>query len=227
MDSQLLTIKAKKLGVRLSNSRQKRGLSIETLSQWAGVTVEEFEQIERGEISLSLPQVEIVAYKLGLSFEELLNGEPGSNSQPKISPEYIKQYTGLQNRIIGVNIKKARIDKKLSLETIAEQCGITVNIFEQYESGTLPIPYPLMEYLCTKVGLSPLALVSQFGVFAKNNTEVQNAPAPAISNPLSDELVEFINNPANTPYLELAKRLSALDASKLRGIAEGLLEITY
>jgi len=37
----------------------------------------------------------------------------------------------------------------------------------------------------------------------------------------------FISKPVNLPYLELAMRLSDLSAEKLRGVAEGLLEITY
>ncbi len=47
------------------------------------------------------------------------------------------------------------------------------------------------------------------------------------TNTLPDEIREFIDHPANLPYLELAKRLSELDAAKLRAIAEDLLEITY
>jgi transcriptional regulator with XRE-family HTH domain len=42
----------------------------------------------------------------------------------------------------------------------------------------------------------------------------------------SDELKEFISKPINLPFLELAMKLSRMDAKKLREIAEGLLEIT-
>ncbi|NIP32622.1 MAG: hypothetical protein GWN00_13130, partial [Aliifodinibius sp.] len=43
---------------------------------------------------------------------------------------------------------------------------------------------------------------------------------------LPEELQEFIAKPVNQPYLELAKKLSELSADRLRGIAEGILEIT-
>ena len=42
---------------------------------------------------------------------------------------------------------------------------------------------------------------------------------------LPDELREFVANPINQPYLILARRLSEIDARKLRSIAEDLLEI--
>jgi hypothetical protein len=43
---------------------------------------------------------------------------------------------------------------------------------------------------------------------------------------LPDELQSFVTKPINVKYLEVAMRLSEMSASRLRGIAEGLLEIT-
>ena len=40
------------------------------------------------------------------------------------------------------------------------------------------------------------------------------------------ELQGFVCKPINRPYLELAVRLSEMSVEKLRGVAEGLLEIT-
>jgi hypothetical protein len=44
---------------------------------------------------------------------------------------------------------------------------------------------------------------------------------------LSPELQAFIAKPINRPYLELAVKLSQLDADRLRSVAEALLAITY
>ena len=44
---------------------------------------------------------------------------------------------------------------------------------------------------------------------------------------LPDEMREFISKPVNRPYLDLALRLSKMEADKLRSIAASLLEITY
>jgi len=40
------------------------------------------------------------------------------------------------------------------------------------------------------------------------------------------EMQAFISKPINMPYLELAQRLSEMSVDRLRGVAEGLLEIT-
>jgi hypothetical protein len=40
------------------------------------------------------------------------------------------------------------------------------------------------------------------------------------------EMQQFISKPVNLPYLELAQRLSEMSVDRLRGVAEGLLEIT-
>jgi len=44
---------------------------------------------------------------------------------------------------------------------------------------------------------------------------------------LPRDLQDFVGRPVNLPYLTLAMRLSELSVDKLRGVAEGLLEITY
>ena len=44
---------------------------------------------------------------------------------------------------------------------------------------------------------------------------------------LPPEIQLFASKPVNLPYLELAMRLSELNAEKLRAVAEVLLEITY
>ena len=44
---------------------------------------------------------------------------------------------------------------------------------------------------------------------------------------LPEDVREFILRPINRSYLDLAIRLSGLSVERLRGIAEGILDITY
>jgi hypothetical protein len=44
---------------------------------------------------------------------------------------------------------------------------------------------------------------------------------------LPKEVREFLTNPANLLYLNIAMSLSELSADTLRSLAEGLLEVTY
>ena len=43
---------------------------------------------------------------------------------------------------------------------------------------------------------------------------------------LPKELQDFVCQPVNRPYLELAVKLSSMSTDKLRSVAEGLLDIT-
>ncbi len=44
---------------------------------------------------------------------------------------------------------------------------------------------------------------------------------------LPEDVRAFIVQPVNVTYLRVAMRLAEMSASQLRGIAEGILEITY
>ena len=43
---------------------------------------------------------------------------------------------------------------------------------------------------------------------------------------LPEEMQNFVCQPVNRPYLELAMKLSDMSREKLRAVAEGLLDIT-
>lgn len=225
MNNQLLSIKAKKFGVRLAGFRQRKGVSTEVLSKWIGISQDELEKIEFGESTISLPLIELIAFKLGLMTDTLLNGKIESEVEASQEVLFNQQFSALRDRMIALNLRKARTEQGLSVPEVAEKCGITEEQLEQYETGNASIPWPTLECLSEIFQLPIGSLISNItpaGVAQKT----ENAPSTG-SVQFSEELDKFINNSANLPYLELAKRLSELDAAKLRSIAEGLLEITY
>ncbi len=113
-------------------------------------------------------------------------------------------------------------------------------------SEVLQLPYVLQQK--SEEGPVPAAVVPAPMAEAEQAAEVQEpvAPAAAIEEEIvslqkgepsapqtlielpgfSDELKEFISKPINLPFLELAMKLSQMDAKKLRDVAESLLEIT-
>jgi hypothetical protein len=44
---------------------------------------------------------------------------------------------------------------------------------------------------------------------------------------LPEDVQAFVVEPGNLSYLQTAMRLSVMDVDKLRGIAEGILDITF
>ncbi len=225
MNTQLLTIKAKKFGVRLSGYRQRKGVSAESLSQWTGIPKDQMEKVESGQETLSLPQVEMIALKLGLLPDTLIYGKLEADPVSHPEPMVLEKYQNLRNRMISLILRKARTEQNKSVSEISQKLDITEAELEQYESGGIAIPLPFLECLCEEYAL-PLS-----ELFSKSQPE-QNSPSPSTApasteTQTTDEMSEFVQNPANQPYLQLAKKLSELDSAKLRGIAEGLLEITY
>jgi transcriptional regulator with XRE-family HTH domain len=225
MNAQLLSIKTKKFGVRLADFRQKKGVSADTLSGWTGISTTELEKIESGEKSISLPLIELIAYKLGLGTETLINGKAENVADLSKDQFFIHNYPGLRDRLIAISLRKSRLEQGKSVENVALKCGISEDELEQFESGNVPIPWPILECLDEEYQIPLSSMISDFTL--TNEIPAQKNQVPEEMQQLPEELYEFIQNPANQPYLELAKRLSEMDAAKLRSIAEGLLEITY
>jgi transcriptional regulator with XRE-family HTH domain len=225
MNTQLMSIKAKKFGVRLAAFRQKKGLTTEVLSQWTGISNERLETIEQGEATITLPEIEIIALKLGFSTETLIAGELQDLSAARPGEAAVIQYAGLRDRMIALSLRKTRMEQQLELDSVANICELDLDELSQYESGNKPIPLPILECLCSEYQIPILSLVSQ--KLSSEPSSVTISTTSEHNNDLPEEITEFINNSANLPYLELARKLSELDAAKLRSIAEGLLEITY
>jgi transcriptional regulator with XRE-family HTH domain len=225
MNSQLLSIKAKKFGVRLAAFRQKKGLTTEVLSQWTGISNEKLKSIEQGETTITLPEIELIALKLGYSIETLIAGNLQEIITSNPDESSVLHYSGLRDRIIALILRKTRTEQNQTLEDVAAKCNLETEELNQYESGGKPVPLPILECLCGEYQIPLLSLVAQKP--SSDPSPVSELSSPEVNDTLPEELSEFVNNPANLPYLELARKLSELDAAKLRSIAEGLLEITY
>ena len=219
-----LKIRAKKLGLLIRDARQFSGKSVEDCARTIGVTVAVFDEYESGEKSPSLPEVEALAYYLNVPLDHFwgdkaLSPTLGTKSQPKLA-----QVVGLRQRVIGLMIRKARLETGLSPEALAEKASLTSERLEAYELGEIPIPVPDLELLCSILHRPVKDFFDQHGmvgVWANEQRNVQSYLA------LSPELQTFVSKPVNRPYLELAQRLSEMSVEKLRAVAEGLLEITY
>jgi transcriptional regulator with XRE-family HTH domain len=219
-----MKIRVKKLGLLLRDARQFSGKSVENCAQAIGVTGEVIVDYESGERSPSLPEVEALAYYLNVPLDHFwgdkaLSPTLGAKNQPNLA-----QVVGLRQRVIGLMIRKARLESSLSLEAVAEKASLPTDRLEAYELGEVAVPLPDLEVICGIFNRPVRDFFDQHGivgVWANEQRSVQSFLA------LSPELQMFVTKPVNLPYLELAKRLSDMSVEKLRAVAEGLLEITY
>lgn len=218
-----LTIRAKKLGALMRSVREAAGKSIADCAGMLGVTPEAFEGYELGEQSPSLPELEVLAYQLNVPLEYFFGDEGRSPRDARLEAKNLERLLLLRHKIIGAQLRKARMDAGLSLEALAEAAWSSPSRLEAYEMGEIPIPLPDLETLSGVLNTSFQDFRDKQGPvagWARQQRLVENfLQLPA-------DLQDFIDKPVNQPYLELALRLSEMDVNRLRGVAEGLLEIT-
>lgn len=219
-----LIIRAKKIGVLIRDARAIAGKSVEECAEAVGVEAAQFSEWEFGTQSPSLPELEALAYYLKVPIEHFWGDRALSSGGGQKSRLNIAQATTLRQKIIGVLLRKTRMEAGLSLEEMAQRAWTSATLLEAYEMGEKAIPLPDLEVLTAVLDRSIREFQDRHGPVGAWNAQ-QRAIQDFLA--LSPELQSFVSKPVNQPYLELARRLSEMDADRLRSVAEGLLEITY
>ena len=218
----LKTIRTKKLGVLIRDARLAKSKSLEECAQAVGVAPERFESFEFGVESPSLPELELLAYNLRIPLEHFWGNELLHKNGKPVALD-ASQVKTIRQKMIGALLRKARMSSELTPEAAASEADLDVEKLTAYELGELAIPIPDLEVITRIYDTSILEYKDRHGPvgawFAeqKASQEFQELPL---------ELQGFVCKPINRPYLELAARLSEMSVEKLRGVAEGLLEIT-
>ena len=257
MDSQLLQIRAKKIGMKIAIARQKAGLSLEDLSGSSGIDIAELTEIEKGISCPSLPQLQYIASLIQLPLDDLVNVYALAPIPAGIVASALPKYFEIRNRMLGIQIKKNRLDQEISEEQLAQYCELQPDEVQAFESGQKAIPFlklmkisellhlpyelqqneepinPVVPQVAEEVPQEEIAVQ----IPAESPQPVQEVTQPEIRtttteikndypSSFSEELRAFVSKPSNIPFLELAMKLSKMDAKKLRDIAESILEIT-
>jgi len=217
------TIRTRKLGVLLRDARLTAGKNIQECAQAVGVNSSQYEAYELGETSPSLPEVEILAYFLNVPFDYFKGNVTASKIDKKRIKVEPQQVLKIRQRMIGVLIKQTRLEAGMTIDDVSHKVGLSPNELENYEMGETPIPLPILEALALDLNRPVKVFQDRQGPIGKWETQ-QRAIQSFVE--LSIELQTFVTKPINRPYLELAQRLSEMSVEKLRGVAEGLLEIT-
>ncbi|MBW8011380.1 MAG: transcriptional regulator [Chloroflexi bacterium] len=220
---QAITLRSKKLGVLLLDARLAAGKSKKECGQAIGVTSSTIGSYERGVKSPSLPELEILAFFLGIPIEHFWGDEIKSDDPHPTQNLHVEQLLNLRKGIIGALLRQARSDANLSRKDISQQTGISSRTIKKYETGERPIPLPELETLSISLNYTLQEFSNHQGPVSDWISE-QRAIQGFLSLPI--ELKEFVGKPINHPYVELAQRLSEMSVAQLRSVAEGLLEIT-
>ncbi len=219
--SEIDPTRAKFLGNLIQEARDHAGAAPEDCAQALEIPIESYLQAEQGETPLNLPQLEVLAMYLGLPMVYFWGGEQ-LQSSPTVD---YGQYMALRQRIVGVSLRQARIDAGWSTQKLADEAELTTEQIDAYETGEEPISYLRLELLADLLDASLNDFtVEAHGPLGRHELDVARRQQ---FGDLPEDVQAFVVEPGNLSYVQTAMRLSALDVDRLRGIAEGILDITF
>ena len=191
-------IRNRMLGIQIKKNRFQHNQTIEQLAQLCEIPASDLETFESGQTPIPLPLFLKISEVLHLPYERIQPTEI-------ISPVEIQVPPVVQPEEIP---QQPESEPAMASES---------DLLEQPITQTNASPLPQEP--------EPVVITETIPVVPDENIQI---PVSILEDfpGISEELREFITKPVNVPFLELAMKLSRMDAKKLRDIAESLLEIT-
>jgi len=219
---ELHAVRARILGVLLRDARLANGVSEQELAEALHIDEAQIARWEFGQEAPSLPQLEQIAYYLGVPISRFW--ETKTISEAKAEREVpAEQYSELRDRVIGALLTVARKEAKMSQEELAQAAGVNADDLAAYEYGQKSIPFAELTSLSTAVRKS-------MSYFLEDNGRVGHwltlQEEYRRFSELPEELRAFVTQPVNEPFIEIARRLSRLPVQELREVGENILNIT-
>ena len=219
-----VALRSRKLGVLIRDARLAARKTLPECAQLVGVSNGILRAWEEGRKAPSLPELEVLAYTLHLQLHHFWSKDALSDDTPLIESMNFPALIGIRQRMVGALLRQQRENASLSLKSLSEQSGFPMARLKAYEMGQRPIPLPELEGLVGLLGGQIEAIFDQTGPIGKWMIQ-QKSVQDFLE--LPPELQSFVSKPVNRPYLELAMKLSGMSTSKLRSVAEDLLDITF
>jgi transcriptional regulator with XRE-family HTH domain len=199
-------------------------LSLKEVGEGIGTSGGLVSDIEFGRRDVSLPHLEVMSLLFNVPVVYFLSDIPLEETHREFPT---LQALGLRQRIVGVLLRQARTEAGRSQEDLAEVLGVPASRISSYELGKTEIPLPELERLADYLNVSLSYFLDQGLAPEKTGGQVATLDEITQFTQLPKEVREFLTNPANLLYVNIAMSLSELSADTLRALAEGLLEVTY
>lgn len=223
MSNAQITIREKKLGLLIRDARMAERRSIKECADAIGVKAGVFRAYEEGRRAPSLPELEALVFFLKIPISQFWGNETVSDAPAPLTYEDITRLIALRQRMIGALIRQERTNANMSIRNLSAETGISQPRLKAYELGERTVSVPELESILAAMG-------SRIEVFFDQNGPVGEWMTGQLAMQkfmnLPKELQDFVCQPVNRPYLELAMKLSSMPRDKLRSVAEGLLDIT-
>lgn len=218
-----ITIRSKKLGILIRDARRAARRSVEECAEAMGIRKILFCAYEEGIRAPSLPELETLIYFLDLPMDHFWGKQAKSEQTSPYKNLDLQRLLAVRQRKIGALLRQERMNASISLRNLEHATNIPSERIEAYELGERPIPLPELELLVRTLGGRIETFFdrsSPIGQWMSNEEAIQHFLEMPV------ELRQFVTLAVNRPYLEVARKLSAMSKEKLRAVAEDLLEIT-
>ncbi len=216
-------LRQKIVGLKIRHARTQAGLTLKEVGQAIGLAAAQVSEIEFGQREVTLPQLEVMALLFNMPIIYFWSEDPIEETERTLPTV---EAIVLRHRIIGILLAQARTEAGRSQEDVANLLGLPAVRVAEYELGQTEIPLSELEILTDYLKVSIDYFLDQGLPFEPTNGHLTMDELARFSE-LPQEVREFLANPANLLYINIAMRLSDLSAETLRKMAEGLLEVTY
>jgi transcriptional regulator with XRE-family HTH domain len=218
-----LVLRNRIIGLLMRDARERAEKTKRECAAALGVSTGTITAYEDGRKSISLPELEVLAYVLDTQMAHFW--ERDSQLMPDERPVPLQEVLALRHRIVGALLRQARLGADISQKELAEALSCSTRRLSAYEYGERPVPLAELELLAQHLHVSlEYFLDNQDGPVGEWHRQQE---AWTLFQELPEAIREFITQPINVRYLEVAMKLAQMPAGGLRAIAEGLLDITY
>lgn len=126
---------------RIRDIRKSKHLRTKDCAKALGVSKETYRNFEKGLSPISLPELELIAFYLGVTPTALIENNQGFTAFSNLLHEDIRpQYLTLRRKMVGAMISAAREVQAVSVEDLKQATQIPADRLYAYEKGDIPIP---------------------------------------------------------------------------------------
>jgi transcriptional regulator with XRE-family HTH domain len=218
-----ITIRTKKLGVLIRGARLAARRTVRECADAMGISRAALMAYEEGQRAPSLPELEVLVFYLRVPLRHFWGNQAVSDTVLVSGTLDLQALMSVRQRLIGALLRQERTRADMSIKDVAANTGITPARLKAYELGERPIPLPELEIILGLLGSRVENFFDQNGPVGRWLTG-QELIGKFLE--LPEEMKDFVSQPVNRPYLELAMKLSEMSKERLRSVAEGLLDIT-
>lgn len=220
-DKQAMILRRKMLGALIRDARQESGKTLRDASELIGSSSAKFSSFEKGKRSVSLPELEVLAFQLGVPLAKFIAGGSSKvGEKPIINPSLV---ISLRQKLIGAMLRSHRQEAGISMKELAQRAGIPASRVSANERGERAVPFQELEDLLQVLGHSITKYLNKEGPVGEWHIDQESFE---VFKALPPDLRKFLGETDNERYLRLAKRMSEISVEKLRNLAESLLDIT-